>query len=180
MKGLDELKEDLRCLFFAGDLRARYWVYRGWVKLMYHIPPQLLTDRGCFDKPRDSLYVDCAYRYLFGLSDRFPVLADEGEYLAAADDNFLEVERVLFASWSLSLRMRVLLSAKDYDVQVKDTRVGWLNEAKRRPNPASLIWPKVLEQEEFPLLDAGIPFQCINSGFDHEVLCIAVYYSVLS
>lgn len=54
---------------------------------MYIIPPLLLADRKCLDNPRVALYVEYAYSYRFCLSNRLPVLAGDGEYLAATDDD---------------------------------------------------------------------------------------------
>lgn len=144
LEDFGELKADLHRIFCAGDLLTRYWIYRNWLKVLNQIPPQLLTDRTCLEKARDALYVECAYRYIFGVLDHLPVLATDGEYLASANDDGIEVQSVLRATWSLSLRTVVLLSPVDYDALVTDQYGRWLSEAKRRPNPNGLAWPKGL------------------------------------
>lgn len=152
LEGFGGLKADLRRSLCAGDLQKRYWVYRGWLKAMERIPSQLLMDRMCLDKPRDALYVESAFRYLFKVSDYLSALAGEGEYLMASDDDSSEVRRILRAAWPLSKRMGVIFTAMDYVALVTGRDGEWLAETKCRSSTIGLSWPRELEKEEFPLL----------------------------
>lgn len=107
------------------------------------------------EKPRDKLFVECPYSYLFRLSDRLLLLSGDCTYLADAEDDQLGVQRVLRASWPFSLQMGVLLSTIDYDVLVMNARGGWLNEVLLLPDPSGLARPNFLEREDFPLLKSG-------------------------
>lgn len=100
---------------------------------MYYIQPQLLFDRTSSDRPNDAFYVECAYRYLFGLSERITVLAGDGAYITSASDLEGGVRRIVRAARPMSLRIGLLVSTVDYNVFLSNTQGRSMQ--KSRPCP---------------------------------------------
>lgn len=105
---------------------------------MFYIHPHLLTDRTWLNKTGDALYVECAYHSLFGISNRYPVLAGDGVHMAGASDLTDPIRHIVRAAWSASLRTGVLFSTADYDTLVTSSYGRRLEGGKRRVFPSDV------------------------------------------
>lgn len=73
------------------------------------------------------------------------------------------------------------LFAVDQEVLVSEAHGVWLNEAMRLPNPVGLALPRVLEREDFRLLETEIPSTSFddNPGWEFRSLYLCSMWQLL-
>lgn len=91
------VKADIRRFLCAGDTARRFEAFWWWPQGIFHIPSYLLTDLTCLGKSGDALYVESAFRDLFGASNTFPVLGGDGVYVSGASNVALEMRHIVRA-----------------------------------------------------------------------------------
>lgn len=67
-----------------------------WGKILHS--PSIVVQSGLVGSSHDALYVACAYCYLFGFSERLPMLAGDEEYISGGNDLEGDVRLVVRAA----------------------------------------------------------------------------------
>lgn len=186
VKFLDEfmdlrgVKADLWRLLCAVDTVRRFFVFKRCAHGLLHIPPHLHTDLTWLDKPEDSLYMECAYCYLFAIFNKYPVLAGDCVYVVGASDLTGPIRYIVRSAWAASLRIGVLFLNLNYDTLVTNNYGHRLEDSKRQVFESDIHWPKNVSKEDSPPLDETFPVRCLPIGFEFELSRITVYYGVMA